>query len=43
MLVTMLAMTHGFSSVILLATGIYLLAGIVLWRIPAHASVRDQR
>jgi MFS family permease len=43
MLVTMLAMTHGFRSVILLATGIYLLAGIVLWRIPTHASVRDQR
>jgi MFS family permease len=40
MLVTMLAMTHGFSNVMLLATGIYLLAGIVLWRIPTHASVR---
>jgi spermidine synthase len=43
MLVTMLAMTHGFSSVVLLATGIYLLAGIVLWRIPTHVSVRDPR
>ena len=43
MLVTMLAMSHGFSNVILLATGLYLLAGIVLWRIPTRASVRDQR
>jgi spermidine synthase len=42
MLVTMLAMSHGFSRVIQLATGLYLLAGIVLWRIPTHASVRDQ-
>jgi len=43
MLVTMLAMAHGFSSVVLLATGTYALAGVVLWRIPAHAAARDQR
>jgi MFS family permease len=43
MLVTMLAMSHGFSSVLLLATGIYVLAGVVLWRIPTHPPVRDPR
>jgi hypothetical protein len=43
MLVTMLAMTHGFSSVVMLATGIYLLAGIVLWCIPTPVSVRGPR
>ena len=43
MLGTMLAMSHGFSNVLLLATGLYLLAGIVLWRIPTHPPVRDPR